>query len=172
MPRIGLIGAVLATLAGSFFVTLRLTDPTSPPSSVADKLSDVEKLGAHRISDFGDLVETAVGLGMHRSGAMKGAVDEMTRTNGGEVAMRGWLADPTGESETIDVLVFVGGKKAAMTRTKGERPDVAKAHKLADGAEKNVAFQLTFNCRAGDGVLTVGLGSERQYFWLSSGLCP
>jgi hypothetical protein len=82
------------------------------------------------------------------------------------VAMRGWLADPT------DVLVFVAGKKTVMAQTKGERPDVTKVHKLSGGAEKNVAFQLTFNCHAGDDVVTVGLGADRQYFWLSTKRCP
>ena len=172
MRRIGFIGILLATLFGSFFVSSRLLDTLSPANVPDDNRPDAEKLGDHRIFDFGGLVEAAVGIGMHRSSAMKGVVDEINRTSGNEVAMRGWFADPTGESQTLGVLVFVAGKKTAMTQTKGERPDVTKAHKLAGGAEKNVAFQLTANYHAGDDVVTVGLGADRQYFWLSSRQCP
>jgi hypothetical protein len=174
MRRIGFIGLLLATLFGSFFVSLSLLDnlSRSHPNLADDKRPDAEKLGDYTVRNFGDLVEAAVGIGMHRSGDLRGVVDEINRINENEVAMRGWLADPTGDSKTLEVLVFVAGKKTAMTQTKGERPDVAKAIKLTDGAEKNVAFQLTFNCRAGDDVVTAGLGSDRQYFWLSTKRCP
>ena len=173
--RILFVAILLATLVGSFFVSLSVLNTLSRHSNLADdKRPDAEKLGDYRVFDLGDLIEAAVGIGMHRSGAggMKGVVDEITRINGSEVAMRGWLADPTGESDKLDVLVFVAGKKTATTQTKGERPDVTKSLKLTGGAERNVAFQLTFNCHAGDDVVTVGLGSDRQYFWLSSRQCP
>jgi hypothetical protein len=172
MRRVGLIGILLATLAGSFFLTLTLTDSPGPRTSGDNNRSDADRLGDYRIFDRGDLVEAAVGIGMHRSEAMKGVVDEITRITGSEVKMKGWLADPTGESKILDVLVFVAGKKTAVTRTQGERPDVTKTLTLASGAEKNVAFQLTFNCRAGDDLVTVGLGPDSQYFWLSSARCP
>ena len=169
MRRIGFIGLLLATLFGSFFVTSSLLERPNPAD---DKRPDAEKLGDYSVLNFGDLVEAAVAIGMHRSGDLKGVVDEINRINENEVAMRGWLADPTGDSKVLEVLVFVAGKKAAMTQTKGERPDVTKSLKLADGAEKNVAFQLTFNCRPGDDVVTAGLGSDRQYSWVSSKRCP
>jgi len=174
MRRIGFIGLVLATLFGSFFVSSNLLDTLSRsrPNPADDKRPDAEKLGDYTVRNFGDLVEAAVAIGMHRSGDLKGVVDEINRINENEVAMRGWLADPTGDSKVLEVLVFVAGKKAAMTQTKGERPDVTKSLKLADGAEKNVAFQLTFNCRPGDDVVTAGLGSDRQYSWVSSKRCP
>ena len=171
MRRIGFIGLLLATLFGSFFVSSRLLDSFSRPNLADDKRPDAEKLGDYSVLNFGDLVEAAVGIGMHRSGDLRGVVDEINRINDSQVEMKGWLADSTGDSKTLDVLVFVAGKKAAMTQTKGERPDVTKTLKLADGAEKNVAFQLTFNCRAGDDVVTAGLGSGRQYFWLSTKRC-
>jgi hypothetical protein len=172
MRRIGLIGIPLATLFGSFFVVSLLLDNIPRPNVPDDNRPDAEKLGDHRIFELGDLIVAAVGIGMHRSVDMKGVVDEISRVNGNEVAMKGWLADPTGESQNLDVLVFVAGKKTAMTQTKGERPDVTKVHNLSGGAEKNVTFQLTFNCHTGDDVVTVGLGADRKYFWLSTRQCP
>jgi hypothetical protein len=43
---------------------------------------------------------------------------------------------------------------------------------LAPGAEKNVGFQLKFNCDAGDRLVTVGLGQHTDYLYLSSAQCP
>jgi hypothetical protein len=86
--------------------------------------------------------------------------------------MRGWLADPGGDATPITLIIFVAGKKVAVTQTRGERPDVTKAQGLALGAEQNVAFEVSFGCRTGDQPMLVGLGLDKQYFSLSSPQCP
>ena len=81
------------------------------------------------------------------------------------------LADPVGDAASI-AIIFVGGKHVGSTRTQAERPDVTKAFGLAFGAERNVAFVVTFECRAGARPSVVGLGSDNQYVAVSSPPCP
>jgi hypothetical protein len=172
MWKIGLVGILLAMLIGSFFVTLRLID-TGPLSVTAhDDRSDAERLASRSIFDRADLIEAAVGAGLHSSAEMRGVMEEISRIDDGHVIIRGWLADPASEGASLTVVVFVAGKKAATTQTLGERPDVTNALKLAFGAEKNVGFQVSFNCPTGDHVIIVGLGTDKQYFYLTSTRCP
>jgi hypothetical protein len=172
MRKIGVVGLLLATLIGSFFVTLRLLDTGTPPNTDDDGRSDAERLASRDIFGREDLIEAAAGAGLHSSAAMKGVMDEISRTNDRDVTIKGWLADPISEGASLTVVVFVAGKKVATIQTSGERPDVTKAHKLANGAEKNVAFQVRFNCPSGDQLIIVGLGTDKQYLNLTSARCP
>jgi hypothetical protein len=162
---------LLATVAGSFLLTLRLLNPGAPPTAQGDQ-SYAARLASYTISDRADLIEAAVGIGLHGSARLRARVDEISRTNESEVSIAGWLADPGAEGEPLDVLVFVSGKKGEMTKTKGERPDVTKALRLGFGAEKNVAFRMNVRCHKGDQLLIAGIGTDKQYLHISSPLCP
>jgi hypothetical protein len=170
MLRLGFIFLLIVAALGSFFLTLMLLDTHELRDSTVDNRSDADKLAGYKIFDFGDLVEAAVRIGMHRSGDMKGVVDDITRINASEVAMRGWLVDFTGQSRILTIVVFVAGKMSATAQTQVDRPDVVTALKLEPG--QNVGFQLTLDCHAGDDLVTVGLGSHKEYFWLSTARCP
>jgi len=74
---------------------------------------------------------------------MRGNVDNLRRFDHQHVIIDGWLADPQGNASPLSLVIFVAGNKAALTRTRGERPDVTKALGLEFGAEKNVAFQIS-----------------------------
>jgi hypothetical protein len=167
MRKIGFLGLSLAVLLASFLGTLWLTRGPVP----TDSRSAAEQLASHSISHRSDLIDAAVGSGLHASSSMKGNVDVMTRVNDREVTIQGWLADPVGDAASM-AIIFVGGKHVASARTQDERPDVTKALGLAFGAEKNVAFTVTFECPAGARPFIVGLGSDNQYVAVSSPPCP
>ena len=171
MRRAGFIGIMLFVLIGSFLATLWLTSP-GPPGSKTDDRSSAEQLASRSIFSRSDLIEAAVAAGLSSSTRMKGSVDSTLRANERDVTIGGWLADPEGDATPLTVLVFVTGKKVAMTQTHGERPDVTKVLGLAFGAQDNVAFAVSFGCRTGDQPIIVGLGLDKQYLSLSSPQCP
>jgi hypothetical protein len=171
MRRSVFVGASLALFLGSFFGTLWLTGTATPPATT-DPLSAARQLAGRNISNRSDLIQAAVAAGLHASTQLKGHIDSITRANDREVTIGGWLADAEGDATPLAVLVFVPGEKVAGTQTGGERPDVTEALGLAFGAEKNVAFAVSFGCRAGQAPIIVGIGLERQYLVIASPKCP
>jgi hypothetical protein len=171
MRKAGVIGILLVVFLGSFFATLWFTG-TGPPPSTTDPRSFAEQLASRSIFSRSDLIEAAVAIGLHSSPRMKGSGDSITRINDREVTIKGWLADPDGDATALNVLVFVAGKYMATTQTRGERPDVTKLLGLAFGAERNVAFEVSFACRTDDKPIIVSLGLDKQYLYLSSPQCP
>jgi hypothetical protein len=170
MRKIALIGMMLVMLGGSFFATLWLTDTGTSPTA-ADGRSDAERLASQRIFNRSDLIQAAVAAGLHSSTGMKGNVDSMRRVNDREVAITGWLAAPEGDATPLTLLIFVDGKKTAAAQTRGERSDVTKLLGLAFGAERDVAFEVSFVCPTGSKPVLIGLGPGKQYFYLSSPQC-
>jgi hypothetical protein len=171
MRKVALIVMSIGVCLVSFFITLWLTDrgtSTDPSKS----RSPARELASRTISNRFDLIEAAVGERLHRSVALRGHVDTFTRANDREVKIAGWLADRGGDETGITVLIFVEGRNVAMTQTRGERPDVTKALGLVLGAERNVAFEATFDCQSGDQPMIVALGMNSQYAQLPSPRCP
>jgi|SRR4051812_18857586 len=171
MRTIGSVAILVLVLIGSFFITSWLIN-TGTPSNTTDNRSDAERLASSNISSRADLIEAAVGLGLHSSSSMKGNVDAVSRLNDREVTIRGWMADQGGDATPITVLFFVDGQNVAVIQTHGERSDVTKELGLALGAEQNVAFEARFVCPTGGRPLVVGLGQDKQYFYLLSPRCP
>jgi hypothetical protein len=172
MRTITLIGMTALVFLGSFLGALWLIDSGSKQGST-DSRSDADRLSSYEIFGRSDLIEAGIAAGLHLSDHMKGAVDAITRADGSDVTVSGWLADPHGGATSLTVLVFVNGKKVASTETRGERPDVTEKIGLKSGAEKNVAFQAKLPCAKGSRPVVVGLGPEEQYFYFSSvGQCP
>jgi hypothetical protein len=155
-----IVGAVV--LFSSFFITLWLTEPRS----------GIQRFAAERITNYSDLTNAAQNIGFRVSEGMKGNIDGLKRTNGPEVNMWGWLADPQGNSAPLSVLVFMDGLMVATAQTKGERLDVTDSLHLGFGADKNVAFSLNFNCRPGDQPVVVGVNEKNQYIPLKAQKCP
>jgi hypothetical protein len=96
----------------------------------------------------------------------------ISRINERDVKIEGWLADPQGNSTPLELFVFMDGPMVAAGQTKGERPDVTNAINLGHGAEKNIAFSLTFACQPGGRPVVVGVEGEKQYIPLPSKECP
>jgi hypothetical protein len=171
MRRILYFGTLAAVLVGSFLLTLWYIDTTSSPDST-DTRPDRERLAERRVSDYDELAREAGAVGLRFSRRINGNIDAINRINERDVSITGWLADPEGDATPLDIIVFVAGRVAARTQTKGERPDVTRTLGLGFGAEKNVAFQVIFSCRAGDQPVVVGLGVGKRYFPLPSRRCP
>lgn len=172
MRRITRLVILAAVAICSFELTLWATAPQTTPSGSGDLQSDAERLASYGISSQTALIEAAISLGYSRSPQMAANVDAMNRINDREVAVNGWLVDPGGDATPLKLLVFVAGKLAAATETRGERPDVARAQALMQGAEKNVAFQTKFGCSPGLQPVIVGLGPGKQYVRIKSPPCP
>jgi hypothetical protein len=159
-----------AVFFGSLFITLWLTEPEVP--STMDNRSDAERLAGYPISNSSDLAKSAQNANLILSRRLLGYVDAIRRIDEREVELAGWAADRQGDATPLEVLVFVAGRLAATTHTKGERPDVTAAMHLGFGAQSNVALNANFTCRAGDQPVVVVLGKEKQYVPLQSARCP
>jgi len=168
MRRIGYFVLLPMAFFGSFFLTLWLTEPPEPP----DPRPDWERLASYRITNYAELMHAANSSRLQMSPQLKGKVDGINRTNHRDVTVEGWLADTSGTGTPLDVVVFLSGNIATRAATAGERRDVTQALRLAFGAEKNVAFRVSFGCRSGEQPIVVGLGGERRYLPLGSGPCP
>ena len=171
MRKVALIAMLVGVLIGSFSLTLWLLNTGTSPNTT-DHRSDAELLASSNVSSRSDLIEAAVAVGLHSSTAMKGNVDSVSRLNDREVTFKGWLADPGSDATPLTLLIFVAGKNAAVIQTHGERSDVTKEFGLAFGAEQNVSFEVSFVCPTGDHPFLVGLGQDKQYFYLTSPQCP
>jgi hypothetical protein len=169
VPRVLLFAGVMI---GSFVLTLWVITPVPKLSGPEDLRSVGERLATYDISGTTQLIEAAISLGLSSSRQMIANIDAISRINEREVAVGGWLADPGGDATPLRLLVFVAGKLAVATETRGERPDVAKVHALTLGAEKNVSFQASFACSPGQQPLMVGLGIDKQYLRIKSPPCP
>jgi hypothetical protein len=84
MRKIALLGVLLGALISSFLMTQWLTE-TAP--NATDDRTDAERLASRNISNRSDLIEAAIGAGLHSSTAMKANVESMSRVNDGEVAV-------------------------------------------------------------------------------------
>ena len=170
--RLALFVGCLAVMLGSFFLTLRFLEKRNRPQEEIDARAASERLAGRRIANNAELTAIASEIGLNFSPRMLGHTDALGRVNEREVMIGGWLADPEGDATPIQLVVFVAGAVAARTQTQGERTDVTREFNLYFGSEKNVAFQATFACRAGEQPVAVAVGSGGQYFSLETPRCP
>lgn len=171
MQRSAVIGFLVAVLAGNLVLMLSQPRTTHALPDPADKRPDLERLASHKVASSSDLTEAAAAAGLRVSRRFRGAVDALFRIDRGRVTMRGWFVDTDGDGTPLQVAVFVGGAAVASTATRGERPDVTKHIPLAMGAEKNIAFEVMFPCRAGEQPVVVGLGPKQRYVVMRSPSC-
>ena len=165
MRRLIFVGILAVVLLGSFFLTLWLTVPK-------DTRSAREQLADRKVSDYSELSRVASDIGLMVSQRLQGGLDGATRSSERDVRYWGWLADPNGDATPLNIVVFVAGRAVATAQTKGERADVTRSLGLAFGAEKNVAFEVNFNCRTREVPVVVGLGRGKQYFPFLAHPCP
>ena len=87
-------------------------------------------------------------------------------------SVRGWAADLAGQGTPITVLVFVNGRNALGTQTKGPRPDVAQALNLSEAGASNVAFEGALSCIPGEPLLVVAVTPNDFYAALNKAARP
>lgn len=172
MRRGAFLGGLAAVLICSFLFTLWITAPeTVPDAAVTDNRPPAVRLASRRVSSVVDLIDAARAVGVTFSPRMKGNINSIRRLSDRDVSIEGWLADLDGDATPITILVFQSGS-VTFAQTKGERQDVTASIGLGLGAEKNVSFQATFNCKVGERPLVIGLGKDRRYTRLTAPKCP
>src|SRR5262249_51285592 len=99
---VGVIGAGILT--ASFFVTLWLTEPVTPPSiQSAPPNKGAEILAAYLVPDEGILSSAARAAGFQASDKLAGYVEGVARLNKDQVKISGWAADTTGQGTPITI---------------------------------------------------------------------
>jgi hypothetical protein len=107
MRRLIYIGVLLATVIGSFFLTLwQLEEGPDTSVDATDARSDGERLASKRITDYSDLRRAARNAGLKLSRD----IDGFSRVNERDVAISGWLADPEGDETPIKIMIFVAAR--------------------------------------------------------------
>ncbi|HMF39788.1 MAG TPA: hypothetical protein VKQ32_03785 [Polyangia bacterium] len=120
MKTVATVMGGLATLVGSFWLTLKIIDgpQLGPP-------------------DF-DLAVAADGFALS-SDAVVGAVDVIQRDPTGRLQLEGWAFDKE-LAQPVTVLLLVGPKFQRVAVTSGPRPDVTAILNHSPEQTRNVAF--------------------------------
>jgi hypothetical protein len=172
VQRKAIIGFLTAVLVGNLVLLLNHPRTVRAHLDPNDKRTAVERLASHAVGTYSDLTEAAAEAGLRLSRRFTSSVDSIVRIDAQRVTMDGWLADTDGDGTPLDVLVFVGGTMVAAAATKGEVPGAAREYRFGRDAEKNIAFRLTFPCRAGERPVVAGLGPKERYVPVGSRPCP
>ncbi len=164
----GYVAFLVVMMLLSALVARLTAEPLDPP----DGRPNVERLGRHRILDVRQLHRAAQAAGLTTTPRLRGTLDVLERVDARNVSIRGWVAKQDGDGAPSQVVVFIGGNNIATAATRGLRPDVTKALGLSNGAENNVAFNLTFACRSGEQPVVAALSDPRYYVPLRTPACP
>jgi hypothetical protein len=163
VQRNAIIGFLTAVAIGNLVLLLSQPKTTSARPDPADHRPTAERIASQKVPTRSELPDAAAAAGLTLSRRTLGRVEGMSRTDAHDVTMTGWFVDRYGDATPLTVMVFVAGSMAATTRTEGERPDVASIVGLGFGAEKNVRFNISFPCRAGEQPIIIGLGPKEEY---------
>ena len=166
VQRRAIIGFLTAAVVGNLVLWLTQPRTTSARPDPADHRPIAERLASQKVSSRADLPLAAATAGLTLSRRTMGRVEQLSRVDASHVTMSGWFADRYGDATPLTVMVFVAGPMAGMTRTEGERPEVARMVGLGFGAEKDIGFRLSFPCQAGEQPIVVGLGPKEEYVLL------
>jgi hypothetical protein len=163
VQRRAIIGFLTAAVVGNLVLWLTQPRTTSARPDPADHRPIAERLASQKVSSRADLPLAAAAAGLTLSRRTMGRVEKLSRVDASQVTMSGWFADRYGDATPLTVVVFVAGAMVGMTRTEGERPQVARMVGLGSGAEKDIGFRLSFACQAGEQPIIVGLGPKEEY---------
>lgn len=114
-------------------------------------------------------VQTA---GLRGSPDVKGAIEGLKRIDNQRVTIKGWAVDRTAPSYPLTIIAFAGGAHALTTATIGPRKDVAQMFGLSGAAARNVSFEATFTCGAGQNLVVVAVAPDSTYSQFRSLACP
>lgn len=143
----------------------------NPEVASLDSDTVAKQLAGKTVSNPDELTAAETDAGLQASPAIWGSVESLTRQGDNAVVASGWAADREGDGRPLSVVLFVGGKGAGMTTTQGERPDVVTQLGLAP-EHKDLAFQATVDCQAGDTLLVVFVGPSGRYSNFVPKGCP
>jgi hypothetical protein len=72
-------------------------------------------------------------------------------------------ADMPGDGSPLVILVLAGNKTIFQGETEDAREDFARLYALTDAAARNVKFNGTFSCQAGEPLLGVVTSPAKTY---------
>jgi hypothetical protein len=167
-----IIGFLIAVVVGNLVLLLSQPKTTRAHPDPNDKRTAVERMASQTVTSYADLPEAAAAAGLRLSRRFWSHLDFIGRADAERVAIDGSLGDTDGDGTPLDLVIFIDGQVVAVAATKGERPDVSPLVGMSNGAEKNVAFRLTFPCRTGQQPVMVGVGPKDRYVPVRSPPCP
>jgi hypothetical protein len=141
MKAVATVAGGLAVLVGSFWLTLKITEPQFARTDI-------------------DLAMAADGFTL--SNAVVGSVDVIRRDPSGRLQLEGWAFDKE-LAQPVSVLVLVGGKFHQIAVTNGPRPDVTSSLKQAPERTKNIAFTGLTNQPLGCGPHTIVAVNQNKH---------
>jgi len=156
---VGVLG-VLGT-----FAVLWFNAPGAPSRAVA-------VLANSAVSDADTLLTAVQTAALQGTPDVKGSIDEVRRTDDGQVTLKGWVVDAASAGRPLTVMVFAGGRNALTTATRGARQDVASALGLSGQAAANLSFEGTFSCSGGEKLIVIAVTPHETYGYFGSRVCP
>jgi len=156
---IGVLG-VLGT-----FAVLWVTAPAAPSRAVA-------VLANSSVSDAATLMMAVQTAALQGTPDVKGAIDEVRRTDDGQVTLKGWVVDAASRGQPLTIMVFAGGRNALTIAPSGARQDVASALGLSGQAAANLSFQGSLSCSRGERLIVVAVTPRNTYGYFGSLVCP
>ncbi len=164
-----------AVLIASFSMTLWLTAPEDMPANSAPSLpaTPLAIFTSFEVSDRAQLAAAAKSARLAPSDSVRSLLEELSARGKGQVMIRGWAIDSSGQGDRISIVVFVQGKLVFETETKGARADVAAQLKLSEAEGAHAQFEGIFSCAPGQPLLIVAVGAQNSYAQIAGPpVCP
>jgi hypothetical protein len=150
----------------SFVAAMLLIKPSRPPTAAMMALS------ASAISDLRTLMGAVKVAGLKGSPDVKGAIDEVTRIDNDQIALRGWAVDIGNSQEPLTVMAFVDGHNSLTMEANGRRDAAVNVTGLAANDAVNVAFAGRLRCGKGQKLIVVAVARNDAYGHFGARACP
>jgi hypothetical protein len=150
----------------SFVAAMLLIKPARPPTAAMIRLS------GSSISDLKTLMGAVKVAGLKGSPDVKGAIDEATRIDNDQIAVRGWAVDIGNSQEPLTVMAFVDGHNSLTMEANGRRDTAINVAGLAASDATNVVFAGRLKCSKGQKLIVVAVTQNDTYGHFGSRNCP
>jgi hypothetical protein len=148
-----------------FFAVKWLAAPAAPSRAVA-------VLASSTVSDATTLMTAVQTAALQGTSDVKGAIDEVRRTDDGRVTLKGWVVDAASRGQPVTIMVFADGRNALTIATSGARQDVASALGLSGQTAANLSFQGSLSCSGGEKLMVIAVTAQNTYGYFGALACP
>ena len=129
-------------------------------------------LSGSAILDLKTLMGAVKVAGLKGSPDVKGAIDEVTRIDNDQIALRGWAVDIGNSHEPLTMMVVVDGHNRLTMEANGRRDAAVNVAGLAASDAANVAFAGRLKCGKGQKLIVVAVAQNDTYGHFGSRSCP
>ena len=156
--------AAAASLVGSFFITLWLTEPdTTNPANAGAKLDPIERLRRSQVYNDASLASAARAANLVPLEDVRGNIDEIGRLPDRQVRIAGWAVNLSGDGTPLTLIAFTGGRGTLLGKTDGPREDVTKALGLSARTARHVQIAGLVQCERGEVIVVVAIDKDSVY---------